>query len=174
MGSITSKSTNWASLTLAGFHSVLQLHVIVHLLTVALAGEQIDFWWEIHPSRDRGAWWAAVYGVAQSRTRLKWLSSSSSRISLSYHNLGLELMVCEILSFIIKMNNDKHCGKFAFENAVFLLYNSVAYLVSSFLCHSSNLLPPHASLWFRRMSQVLSIWRKWYMHHFLLHLSRHF
>ena len=28
--------------------------------------------------RDSGAWWAAVYGVTQSRTRLKWLSSSSS------------------------------------------------------------------------------------------------
>ena len=28
--------------------------------------------------RDGAAWWAAVYGVAQSRTRLKWLSSSSS------------------------------------------------------------------------------------------------
>ena len=28
--------------------------------------------------RDRGAWWAAVSGVAQSRTRLKRLSSSSS------------------------------------------------------------------------------------------------
>ena len=28
--------------------------------------------------RDRGAWWAAVYGVAQSRTQLKRLSSSSS------------------------------------------------------------------------------------------------
>ena len=27
--------------------------------------------------RDRGAWWAAVYGVAQSRTRLKRHSSSS-------------------------------------------------------------------------------------------------
>ena len=27
--------------------------------------------------RDRGAWWAAVYGVTQSRTRLKRLSSSS-------------------------------------------------------------------------------------------------
>ena len=27
--------------------------------------------------RDGGAWWAAIYGVAQSRTRLKWLSSSS-------------------------------------------------------------------------------------------------
>ena len=29
--------------------------------------------------RDGGAWWAAVYGVAQSRTRLMRLSSSSSR-----------------------------------------------------------------------------------------------
>ena len=28
--------------------------------------------------RDRGAWWAAVYGVTQSRTRLKQFSSSSS------------------------------------------------------------------------------------------------
>ena len=26
---------------------------------------------------DGGAWWAAIYGVAQSWTRLKWLSSSS-------------------------------------------------------------------------------------------------
>ena len=28
--------------------------------------------------RDGGAWWAAIYGVGQSRTRLKQLSSSSS------------------------------------------------------------------------------------------------
>ena len=28
--------------------------------------------------RDRAAWWAAIYGVPQSQTRLKWLSSSSS------------------------------------------------------------------------------------------------
>ena len=34
--------------------------------------------------RDRGAWWAAVYGVAQSWTRLKWLSSSSSRTACEY------------------------------------------------------------------------------------------
>ena len=32
---------------------------------------------------DGGAWWAAVYGVAHSRTRQKQLSSSSSRIILS-------------------------------------------------------------------------------------------
>ena len=30
--------------------------------------------------RDGGAWWAAIYGVAQSRTRLKQLSSSSSSL----------------------------------------------------------------------------------------------
>ena len=28
--------------------------------------------------RNGGAWWAAIYGVAQSRTRLIWLRSSSS------------------------------------------------------------------------------------------------
>ena len=31
---------------------------------------------------DGGAWWAAVYGVAQSRTRLKQLSSSSNLDSI--------------------------------------------------------------------------------------------
>ena len=33
--------------------------------------------------RDGGAWWAAVYGVTQSQTRLKRLSSSSSSINIS-------------------------------------------------------------------------------------------
>ena len=28
---------------------------------------------------DKGAWWAVVHGIAQSRTRLQRLSSSSSR-----------------------------------------------------------------------------------------------
>ena len=32
--------------------------------------------------RDGGAWWAAIYGVTQSRTWLKWLSSSS-RLNIS-------------------------------------------------------------------------------------------
>ena len=32
--------------------------------------------------RDRGAWWAAICGVTQSRTRLKRLSSSSIKISV--------------------------------------------------------------------------------------------
>ena len=32
--------------------------------------------------RDGGAWWAAVYGVAQSRTRLTRLSSGGGRLFL--------------------------------------------------------------------------------------------
>ena len=35
-------------------------------------------------SQGRGAWWAAVYGVAQSRTRLKWLSSIVSEREYIY------------------------------------------------------------------------------------------
>ena len=33
--------------------------------------------------RDRGAWWAAIYGVTESQTWLKWLSSSSSILLFS-------------------------------------------------------------------------------------------
>ena len=37
--------------------------------------------------RDGGAWWAAVYGTAQSRTRLKGLSSSSMKlVSINLRN----------------------------------------------------------------------------------------
>ena len=39
--------------------------------------------------RDRGAWWAATYRVAQSRTRLKRLSSSSSRPRLWSRKLNI-------------------------------------------------------------------------------------
>ena len=43
--------------------------------------------------RDGAVWWTAVYGVAQSRTRLKWLTSSnsSSRVILSMYT-HLELL----------------------------------------------------------------------------------
>ena len=39
--------------------------------------------------RDSGAWWAAVYGVAQSWTRLKWLNSSSSRTEAHQASLSI-------------------------------------------------------------------------------------
>ena len=38
--------------------------------------------------RDRGAWWAAIYGVAQSWTRLKQLSSSSSNSAYKLNKQG--------------------------------------------------------------------------------------
>ena len=40
--------------------------------------------------RDGGAWWDAVYGVTQSRTRLKRLSSSSSSSSRDLMNVETE------------------------------------------------------------------------------------
>ena len=49
-------------------------------------------WSRLENPRDGGAWWAAVCGVAQSRTRLKRLSSSSSsayRLSVLGLNLSL-------------------------------------------------------------------------------------
>ena len=54
-------------------------------------GNPLQCSWLENP-RDGGAWWAAVYGVAQSRTRLKRLSSSSSRMSM------FTLVICLITS----------------------------------------------------------------------------
>ena len=46
--------------------------------------------------RDGGAWWAAVYGVAQSQTRLKRLSSTSNRYPYLWKQL---ILVCNFLLF---------------------------------------------------------------------------
>ena len=42
--------------------------------------------------RDGGAWWAPVYGVTQSRTRLKRLSSSSSSSSTKFYS-GVQIVI---------------------------------------------------------------------------------
>ena len=44
-------------------------------------------------SQGRGARWASVYGVAQSRTRLKWLSSSSSSSALPVVSYGWNIFL---------------------------------------------------------------------------------
>ena len=46
--------------------------------------------------RDGEAWWTAVYGVAQSRTRLKWLSSSSSSQCRRHKRCGFNSWVRKI------------------------------------------------------------------------------
>ena len=50
--------------------------------------------------RDGGAWWAAVSGVAQSRTRLKRLSSSSSRHFVPCTCCTVEELSCLCLSVL--------------------------------------------------------------------------
>ena len=45
--------------------------------------------------RDGGAWWAAVYGVAQSWTQLKWLSSSSSSLPHCIQKSASPLLLCK-------------------------------------------------------------------------------
>ena len=53
--------------------------------------------------RDRGAWWAAVYGVVQSWTQLKRLSSSSSSsivFRVRYWNIQLWMLISPFLFFL--------------------------------------------------------------------------
>ena len=61
--------------------------------------------------RDGGAWWAAVYGVSQSRTRLKRLSSSSSCSSSPSNeflwNLNLDSVTCKCF----QNGNSSHSSK---------------------------------------------------------------
>ena len=44
--------------------------------------------------RAGGTWWATVYGVAQSQTQLKQLSSSSSYLIVREENKGLPWLSC--------------------------------------------------------------------------------
>ena len=50
--------------------------------------------------RDGGDWWAAVYGVAQSLTRLKWLSSSSSRLVLPVYGFYGNRTIQDVLFWV--------------------------------------------------------------------------
>ena len=56
--------------------------------------------------RDRGARWAAVYGVAQSRTRLKRLSSSSSSSSLIHVYSSVSLLSCLSTRQLVSLQDD--------------------------------------------------------------------
>ena len=62
--------------------------------------------------RDGGAWWAAVYGAAQSQTRLKWLSSSSNA-SVGMFSVVPEVSETALISvhsfvFILSHSSDFH------------------------------------------------------------------
>ena len=51
--------------------------------------------------RDGGAWWASIYGVAWSWTRLKQLSSSSSSCSIMKHFLKPKYLTIFLTIYLI-------------------------------------------------------------------------
>ena len=52
--------------------------------------------------RDGGAWWAAIYEAAQSRTRLKWLNSNRAHfINIFFHSLFLLPYLKNFASFSV-------------------------------------------------------------------------
>ena len=53
--------------------------------------------------RDGGAWWAAVYGVTQSRTRLKQLTSSSSKIKSDAVSTVSPSISHEVMGFLLSL-----------------------------------------------------------------------
>ena len=59
-------------------NQLLNFSLLAQSLYTLLSGNPLQCSCLENP-RDRGAWWAAVYRVTQSRTRLKRLSSSSSK-----------------------------------------------------------------------------------------------
>ena len=56
--------------------------------------------------RDGGAWWVTIYGVAQSQTQLKQLSSNSSRGNIfnNYEQFAYSYLLIEFKCHVIKMN----------------------------------------------------------------------
>ena len=59
-------------------------------------GNPLQYSWLENP-RDRGAWWAAIYGVSQSQTWLKWLSISSRELLVSFlRHFQVSLGVCGV------------------------------------------------------------------------------
>ena len=87
-----------------------------------------------------GAWWAAVYGVTQSWTRLKRLSSSSNakckqeHILYLNHNTYIELDICEYLHFVImKVKKKQSINKCLYHSS--LLGETQGYTFVIFLGH---------------------------------------
>ena len=79
--------------------------------------------------RDGGAWWAAIYGVAQSWTQLKRLSSSSSSVS------PMLTFLFSNLTLILRISNDKIAWNKRWKS---LLYYCQVWYVSHF---SLNICP---------------------------------
>ena len=92
-------------------------------------------------SQGRGAWWAAVYGVTQSQTRLKQLSSSSNRV-FSISIGSWEETKVFILWLVLKRNKMTFIKQFffllTFKNSYALSRKFNPYVFKSFALNSSH------------------------------------
>ena len=79
-----------------------RLHFHFHALEKEMATHSSILAWRIPGTG--GAWWAAIYGVAQSQTRLKQLSSSSSR-GAHFDGVSISLTGFEEATTVLKNPN---------------------------------------------------------------------
>ena len=113
--------------------------------------------------RDGGAWWAAVYGVAQSRTRLKQLSSSSSSARELGRNRNWLLMAKSFLWRLMKMF--QNCLWWWWHNFVNLLLKSWAAQFKWVNCMMCELHIDKAVIWKKDLENkwmviVFEMWSK--------------
>ena len=107
--------------------------------------------------RDGAAWWAAIYGVAQSRTRLKWLSSSSMKQlacqelkfctlypweCTQFNSVFVWLFSCIVLSHSLK---SYVASQFSYHNHGNTLWDALGPYIERSMCRLSSRNPriPH-------------------------------
>ena len=113
--------------------------------------------------RDGGAWWASVYGVPQSRTRLNRLSSSS-RVSLDLHNghfksLKIWLRILEFSCQIFIMDMIKRFPKL-FGHMLFFWQPMPSACYGPTTLQGSSSYPHHSPLECL-LIVLLNQWAKW-------------
>ena len=108
----TGKTTALTRRTFVGKVMSLLFNMLSRLVIGEGNGTPLQYSFLENP-RDGGAWWAAVCGVAQSRTWLKWLSSSSnSRLVITFLSRGKHLLISWLQTpsaVILKPKKASHC-----------------------------------------------------------------
>ena len=85
--------------------------------------------------RDTEAWWAAVSGVAQSQTRLKWLSSSSSNDVRCW--ASFQMLNCHLYNFF-----DEELLRWSFAHFYIRFFISLMPTVKEFSIYLGWVLDP--------------------------------
>ena len=95
-------------------------------------------------SQGRGTWWAAVYGVAPSRTQLTWLSSSRSSLLFYVWNCWHKFRLC--LCLLPQKCHSTEDFLLCFCPPIFVIYSIPQNITAFFFIidvNLSHLLYPH-------------------------------